>query len=174
MEYDRHHHHKFRFAASFRDHANLAGGRPPAEPTLEPISELIADANLLDELATLLNQLGAAKISMTLYLIEFGGLPQCLARPLLQEAAGSCAMLRLPRPGQHLVIYLGPEPCPERGGFLGRFRRGLAALIPSSMAESAWAEIRSLRRCNHDIIAPAYLLLDLSAAAPRVLGIADW
>lgn len=80
--------------------------------------------------------------------------------------------------GRHLVIYLGPEPSPETGGFLGRLRRGLASLMPPTMApdlqECAWAEMHSLRRCNHDIAAPAYLLLDLSAAEPRVLGIADW
>ena len=50
--------------------------------------------------------------------------------------------------------------------------------MPPTMApdlqECAWAEMHSLRRCNHDIAAPAYLLLDLSAAEPRVLGIADW
>lgn len=132
------------------------------------------DSNLLDELQALLDRLGAAKISLTLYLIEFGGLPHRLAKPLLQEAAGSCAMLRLPAPGQYLVIYLGPEPSPEAGGFLGRLGRGLAKLAPAAMPECAWAEVRMLRRCNHDIAAPAYLLLDLNAAAPRVVGITDW
>jgi hypothetical protein len=135
---------------------------------------LVADHNLLDELQSLLSQLGAAKIILTLYLVEFDGLPQRLARPLLQEAAGSCAMLRLPSLGRHLVIYLGPEPSPDTGGFLGRLRRGLASLMPPTMApdlqECAWAEVRSLRRCNHDIAAPAYLLLDLSAAAAAGAG----
>ena len=56
----------------------------------------MADHNLLDELQSLLNQLGSAKIILTLYLVEFGGLPQRLDRPLLQEAADNCAMLRLP------------------------------------------------------------------------------
>lgn len=135
---------------------------------------LVADHNLLDELQSLLSQLGAAKIILTLYLVEFDGLPQRLARPLLQEAAGSCAMLRLPSLGRHLVIYLGPEPSPDTGGFLGRLRRGLASLMPPNMApdlqECAWAEVRSLRRCNHDIAAPAYLLLDLSTAAAAGAG----
>ena len=67
---------------------------------------LVADHNLLDELQSLLSRLGAAKIILTLYLVEFGGLPRRLARPLLQEAAGSCAMLRLPALDRHLVIYL--------------------------------------------------------------------
>jgi len=30
-----------------------------------------------------------------------------------------------------------------------------------------------LQRCNHDISTLAYLLLDLNAAAPRVVGITD-
>jgi hypothetical protein len=30
-----------------------------------------------------------------------------------------------------------------------------------------------LQCCNHDISTPAYLLLDLNAAAPQVVGITD-
>ncbi len=148
--------------------------------------DLTANPNLLDELQTLLNRLGAVKVLLSLYLVEFGGLPQRLAHPLLQEAAGSCAMLRLPCQGQHLVIYLGPEPSLETGGFVGRLRRGLVALTAPAMTASSpdgaparapeypWAEVRDLQRCNHDIAAPAFLLQDLSSAAPRVLGIIDW
>jgi hypothetical protein len=86
----------------------------------DPGGALAADRKLLDELQTLLDRLGAAKVLLTLYLVEFGGLPPRLALPLLREAAGSCAMLRPPSEGQHLVIYLGPEPSLERGGFQGR------------------------------------------------------
>ncbi len=136
-------------------------------------AEIAEDSNLLDELEALLNRLGAAKISLTLYLIVFVGLPRRLALPLLQEAAGSCAMLRLPAPGQHLVIFLGPEPSLDTGGFLGRLERGLGALAPAAMPACAWAEVRLLQRCNHDIAAPAYLLLDLNAAAPRLVGITN-
>ena len=140
------------------------------------------DRNLLDELQALVKKLGAAKVSLTFYLIEFGGLPQRLARPLLAEAAGSCAMLRLPSADHHLVIYLGPEPSMDTGGFLGRLRRGLSALAPVAQPDYApdcasdciWAEVRTLSRCNHDITAPTHLLLDLNAAAPRVLGLSDW
>ena len=145
---------------------------------------LLADGNLLDELQALFSRLGAAKILLTMYLVEFGGLPEPLAKPLLQEAAGSCAILRRPTPGHHLVIYLGPEPSEEAGGFLGRLRRGLTTLTPSTganrpganhaRAECAWAEVRALRRCNHDVTEPMHLLLDLNAATPRVLGITDW
>ena len=182
MEHDTHHDRKFKFAGTdLREPLDL---RHPDLPELEQTlfkrqgGMLTADHNLLDELQSLLSRLGAAKVLLTLYLVEFGGLPQRLARPLLQEAAGSCAMLRLPAKDQHLVIYLVPEPSEETGGFPGRLRRGLAALTPpslrSEMQMCAWAEVRNLRRCNHDIAAPAYLLLDLSAAAPRVLGITDW
>lgn len=134
----------------------------------------VENNNLLDELQALLDRLGAAKISLTLYLIEFVGLPLRLALPLLQEAAGSCAMLRLPAPGQHLVIFLGPEPSLEAGGFLGRLKRGLDAMAPTSMPACAWAEVRMLRRGNHEIAAPAYLLLDLNAAARRIVGLTNW
>lgn len=143
----------------------LARGGPEAEAGL--------DDGLLDELEALLNRLGAVKISMTLYLVEFAGLPGHLALPLLQQAAGPCAMLRLPAQGQHLVIFLGPEPSAGSGGFLARLERGLVALAPPEITECAWAEARMLRRCNHDVAAPACLLLDLHAAAARVLGITD-
>ncbi|MFP6748066.1 MAG: hypothetical protein VCD66_10770 [Alphaproteobacteria bacterium] len=143
-----------------------------------PGGGLAVDRELLDELQALLDRLGAAKVLLTLYLVEFGGLPPRLALPLLRETAGSCAMLRPPRRGRHLVIYLGPEPSLEAGGFQGRLLRGLTALTPPSMAGCIsgwpWAEVRGLRRCNHDIAAPEYLLLDLSGARPRVLGLADW
>ncbi len=145
-----------------------------ADTPAEGANAIMADNDLLDELQALFNRLGAAKILLSVYLVEFGGLPQRLARPLLQEAAGSCAMLRLPAQGHHLVIYLGPEPSEDRGGFPGRLQRGLAALRPSAPPEPAWAEVRVLRCCNHDIAAPAQLLHDLKAASPRVLGISDW
>lgn len=188
MKHDKHHRNKFHLMVNdLADPADPQDRKPldarllntaPAAHQTPQSSGLAANQNLLDELQSLLNRLGAAKIILTLYLIEFGGLPERLARPLLAEAAGSCAMLRLPSPGRHLVIYLGPEPSLEAGGILGRLRRGLAGLLPPQLPpdlqECAWAEVRSLRRCNHDIAAPAYLLLDLSAAAPRVLGITDW
>lgn len=132
------------------------------------------DSNLLDELQALLRRLGAANISITFYLIEFGGLPRRVVEPLLQEAAGTCAMLRTPTRGHYLVIYLGPEPSPGNGGFSGRLHRGLKALAPTASSECAWAEVRMLRRCNHDITEPTHLLLDLNAAAPRVIGITGW
>ena len=157
---------------------DTAAGGPSAA------KQLLADDNLLEELQALFSRLGAAKILLTVYLVEFGGLPQPLAKPLLQEATGSCAILRHPTPGHHLVIYLGPEPSAEAGGFLGRLRRGLTSLTPSDQstcaqsentwAEDAWAVVRMLRRGNHDITAPTHLLLDLNAAAPRVLGMVDW
>ncbi|MDA1101010.1 MAG: hypothetical protein O2967_18740 [Proteobacteria bacterium] len=132
-----------------------------------------ADDQLLDELQALLNRLGTVAISLTLYLVEFGGLPNHLALPLLQAAAGRCALLRVPARGGHLVIFLGPEPSSHAGGFLGRLDRGLAAMAPASGLDCAWAEVRMLRRCNHDVAAPASLLLDLTAAMPRVVGISN-
>ena len=132
------------------------------------------DRNLLDEIQALLQKLGAAKIYLTFYLIEFGGLPKRLAKPLLAEAAGRCAMLRLPSKDHHLVIYLGPEPSQDTSGFLGWLRRSLAAVGPLLQPDQAWAEARMLRRCNHDITAPTHLLLDLNATAPRVLGLTNW
>ncbi|MBC8241093.1 MAG: hypothetical protein ISR50_03225 [Alphaproteobacteria bacterium] len=128
------------------------------------------DGQLLDELQALLLRLGAVKISLTLYLVEFGGLPNHTILPLLEQAAGPCAMLRVPAPGHHLVIFLGPEPSLDRGGFPGRLDRALLALTPAAMRPCAWAMVRVLRRCNHDVAAPAYLLKDLNGAPPRRIG----
>ncbi len=139
-----------------------------------PGAEAGLDDGLLDELDALLSRLGAVKIWLTLYLVEFGGMPCDMARPMLQQAAGPCALLRVPAQGQHLVIFLGPEPSAGSGGFLARLNRGLVALAPPALPESAWAEVRMLRRCNHDVAVPACLLLDLHAATARVLGNADW
>ncbi len=136
--------------------------------------DLGANGDLLDELQALLSRLGAVKISLTLYLVQFGGLPDHLALPLLQEAAGRCALLRVPARDHHLVIFLGPEPSLDRGGFPGRLDRALVALAPGALGGRAWAQVRSLQRCNHDVAAPAYLLHDLNATAPRMVGITDW
>jgi hypothetical protein len=133
----------------------------------------MAEHDLFDELQALFSRLGAAEIYLTAYLVEFGGLSQHLTMPLLRKAAGGCAMLRLPAKGRHLVLYLGPEPSEDRGGFPGRLRRGLAALTDTAPPGHAWAQVRMLRCCNHDIAAPAQLLFDLKAAAPRILGTAD-
>ncbi len=128
------------------------------------------DGQLLDELQALLNRLGAVKISLTLYLVEFGGLPNHTILPLLEQAAGRCAMLRVPAQGHHLIIFLGPEPSLDKGGFPGRLDRALLALTPAAMRPCAWAMVRMLRRCNHDVAAPAYLLKDLNSAPPRRIG----
>ncbi len=179
MKQIRHHHGRNRFAGNFV-RGQLGGGylhRPqpgiiPQEipATVPMLAVRGVNGDLADELEALLGRLGAVKISLTLYLVEFGDLPDREALPLLAEAAGPCALLRVPARGRHLVIYLGPEPSPEAGGFPGRLERALAALAQSPLGMGAWAEIRTLRRCNHDIAAPGYLLQDLNNAAPRTIG----
>ncbi len=158
MKHDLHHHAKFLPQSS--------AGRLSPERSGE---NLAVDDELLEELQTLMHRLSGVKVLISLYLVDFGALSPHLAHPLLREAAGSCALVREPEPGRHLVIYLGPEPSAETGGFQGCLHRGIAAL-----ASTAWAEVRGLRRGNQDIDAPAYLLDDLAAAPPRVLGITKW
>ena len=144
---------------------NPTGGRQAPPPADGP------DAKLLAEIETLLGRLGGVKISLTLYQIEFNGLPPSLAAPVLHAAAGRCALLRRLAAGHHLVIFLGPEPSPDTGGFLVRLSHSLLDLAPGSEAQQApWAEARTLRRCNHDVAAPDDLLRDLSAAEARTIG----
>ena len=184
MKHIRHHHDGYRYTDKpvrgqlgdrDRDQPQPRIFRRQTDPDLPADPASRVDGNLLDELQSLLSRLGAVKISMTLYLVEFGNLPDSAALPLLQQAAGPCALLRVPAQGQHLVIFLGPEPSPDTGGFPDQLERALNARMPAIMAPCAltpftWARIKMLRRCNHDVAEPAYLLQDLNAAVPRTIG----